>query len=312
MVRVAMGRRVAEALLVLLAAYTICFALLFLLPSDPIDMVLSRGGDVGYISPQHIQEIKARYGFDLPLYAQYFRRLGLTLTGDLGTSLQTGRPVLRSILEVLPSTVQLVAVAFLLSALIGSGIAIAAWYSDGRWRQLILALPSIGGATPVFWSGLLLLGFFSFKLGWISAVDGYGLASLVLPALVLAIPTGSKIAQVLYDSIASTSQRAFVAVCLAKGSSRARLLFVHILPNAALPVITMLGLTIGEMLSGSVVTEMIFSRPGIGVLTKNAVTTQDIQLVQGIVLLSAAIYVVVNNVVEMIIRSVDPRLNTAR
>lgn len=302
-------RRILQGVVVLFAAYTLSFLILFVLPGDPVEQMLSKGGDIGYVSPETLAELKARYGFEGPIYAQYARSLMLALHGDFGLSFQTGDTVVATIADALPSTLRLVALSFSFAVFLAGVIAIGAWYtSSALLRRLLLLFPPVGSSVPVFWSGFLLLQIFSFGLGWVPAVGDRGFISLILPGVALSIPTAAALAQVLYQSLTSVDEKAYVMVAKAKGNSKARLLRAHIARNAILPTLTVLGLAVGVMLGGSVVTEIVFSRPGLGTLTKNAVTTKDVQVVQAIVLFSAAVYIVINIGVDIAFHLIDPRL----
>ena len=226
-------RRLGQGLVVLWAAYTLTFVILFVVPGDPITLMLNPGGSATYIDPELVAQLREQYGFDRPLLVQYVDRLSHAVRGDFGTSIRTGQPVVDAIAEALPETLKVAGLGLLLAVVLGATIAIAATFLRAAWlREILLALPPIGLSMPTFWVGMMLLQFFSFRLGWFPAFGNDGWKSVVLPAVALAIPTGAVIAQVLANSIATSWQQPFVETALAKGASRRRVHLRHVLRNA--------------------------------------------------------------------------------
>lgn len=299
-------RRVLQALLVVWAAFTVTFVILYLLPGDPVSVLI---GTETYIPEEQIQELRVYYGLDRPVIVQYLLQLGNLLRGNLGYSIQNGAPVLDSILEVLPETLKLSLVALILAIALAAGIAILSVGTRHRWlRSLLLALPPLGVSLPTFWVGLLLIQLLSFQFPVFPAVGNMGFASLVLPALTLAIPTSAGLAKVFAQSLEDAWAEPYIDTARAKGVSWNRRLIVHAARNALLPVVTLLAITIASLLAGSVVTETVFSRTGIGRLTELAVTSQDTPVVQGLVLLTAAIFAITNLAVDLLYPLLDPRV----
>lgn len=299
--------RLGQALLVLWAAYTLSFLVLYALPSDPV--ALLAGGDATDISPAQLDDLRQRYGLDQPLWVQYLLHLRGILTGDLGTSISTGRPVSAVIGEAIPPTAQLAGLALVVAVLLGVGIAITATFTRSRrLASFLLGLPPLGVAVPSFWLGLVLIQWFSFQLALFPAMGDKGFASLVLPAVTLAVPTSAAIAQLLSRSLAVTLGEPYIDTAWAKGVGRVRVHLTHALRNAALPALTVTGLVIGQLLSGTVVTETVFSRPGIGRVTAQAVQQQDVPVVQGIVLFAAAVFVLATLAVDLVYPLLDPRI----
>ena len=308
-----MGRylagRVAQAVGVLWAAFTVSFVVLYLLPSDPVSIAADAGGAGTPVDPAAIAELQARYGLDKPVLEQYWTALTAAVRGDFGFSVVTGQPVTTAVLAALPSTAALAASAAVLALVGGSTLAFAATYTRRGWaRRLLVALPPLGVAVPTFWVGLVLLQVFSFQLRIFPAFGDRGAVSLVLPAITLAIPTGAVIAQVLSTSMAATAREPFVDTARAKGASRLRVTARHVVRLSSVPALTIAGVLVGNLLAGSVVVETVFSRAGIGRLTQTSVLSQDIPVVQGIVIVVAVVYVVVNLVVDLIYPVVDPRI----
>jgi peptide/nickel transport system permease protein len=304
--------RIALAIFVLWAAYTLSFAILYVVPGDPVSIMLNQG-DQGTADPSQVAALRAHYLLDQPLIVQYGVALWRALHLDLGHSIQSGQAVSAMLVQALPATAALSAVALGLALTLGMGIALLASVTRGGWaHSLLLSLPSMGVSLPTFWIGLLLLQFLSFQLGLFPAIGNDGWQSLVLPALTLAIPTAATIAQVLTRSLTGIWQQPFIDALRARGLTRARLLFMHVLPNAAIPALTMTGVIVGNLLAGSVVTETVFSREGIGRLAQGAVSVKDIPVVQGVVLLAAVIFVVINLVVDLLYPILDPRIARVR
>lgn len=301
--------RPAQALLVLWAAFSLSFAILYALPGDPVAILLAQSGEPGAVDPAKVAELRARYHLDGSLWQQYGGALWRLLQLDLGTSLQTGKPVAQALAAALPSTLALAFAALLLALPLGVGLALAA--HQVRRRPLQSALhnaPAVVVSLPTFWVGLVLLQVFSFRLHWLPAMGEQGLTSLVLPAVTLALPCAAMIAQVLGRSIASVSQQPFVQALRSKGVGPWRLLCGHILHNAAIPLLSLSGTLLGNLLAGAVVTETVFSREGVGRLAQAAVASQDIAVVQGVVLLAAALYVLTNLVTDLLYPLLDPRI----
>ncbi|WP_433244508.1 ABC transporter permease [Actinomadura nitritigenes] len=304
--------RLAQAAGVLWAAYTVSFLVLDLLPGDPVSAMAGAGADQAGVDPARIARLKAEYGFDEPIPVQYVHYLGRALRGDFGDSVSGGRPVTSVIGDALPSTLQLVAAALALAVLLGGGLALAATYTSRRWlRQLLLSLPPLGVSVPTFWAGLMLVEIFSFRARLLPAFGNGGLRGLILPAVTLAIPTGAVVAQVLAKSLLTTLDEPYVQTARAKGAGRARIHLRHALRNASLPALTVVGVLVGQLMANSVVIETVFSRNGLGRVTAGAVTTQDIPLVQGVVVFGSLVFVLVNLIVDLAYPLLDPRISAA-
>ncbi|MGW0578442.1 ABC transporter permease [Streptomyces sp. NPDC002920] len=304
--------RLAQAVGVLWAAYTVTFLVLDFLPGDPVSAMAGAGADTGQVDPAQLAALRHQYGFDKPVLAQYADYLGRAVRGDFGDSVSTGRPVTETLADALPQTLQLTGAALLLAVLLGGGLAVLATYTTRRWlRQVLLSLPPLGVSVPTFWVGLLLVEVFSFRARLFPAFGNDGLKGLVLPALTLAIPTGALVAQVLAKSLFTALDQAYVETARAKGAGRWRIHLRHALRNASLPALTIVGLLAGQLIAGSVVVETVFSRDGLGRVTAAAVTVQDIPLVQGVVVFGALIFVTANLIVDLVYPLLDPRIVVA-
>jgi peptide/nickel transport system permease protein len=305
--------RIAQAGLVLWGAYTVTYLILYLLPGDPLSIMLSASGmEVDSLSPEQLAKARAYYGLDQGLIPRYLHLLWGVLHGDLGQSLTLNRPVTSILAERLPQTLSLAGLAILLSLLGGIGLAYLAAYV--RWQPLKTALarlPALGFSVPVFWMGLLLIQVFAFGLGWFPSTGSIGFASLVLPAVTLAIPSAAVYAQVLQRGFADVWREPYIVTAYAKGLSRAQVQARHGLRNAALPLLTLIGLQVGNTVSGAVLVETIFARNGVGRLVQEAVMRQDIPVVLGIVTVSAAAFVIVNLLVDLLYPVLDPRITHA-
>lgn len=304
--------RLALALAVLLGAYTAAFLILYVMPGDPVTAMAAGGLEAGAISDADLQALRAEHGLDRPLPVQYLSQLAAAVTGDLGTSVQTGQPVTEAILDRLPTTLRLAWAALLVAVVAGPAIALIAAGTRRRWvRATASAIPALGAALPTFWTGLLLVQVFSFGLGWLPALGDDGLAGLVMPALTLGLPLSALIAQVMLRALDESGTQEYVETALASGQSRRRVLITHMLPNAALPTLAMLGVITGNVVAGAVVVETVFSRPGVGQLTVQAVTAQDLPVVLGVVLLSSLVFVLVTLTVDLLSPLLDPRVGPA-
>lgn len=304
-----LARRLGLAVLVLWAAYTVSFVVLYALPGDPVSLMY--GGESTDVTPEQLDALRAEYGLDQPLPVQYVSQLLDALRGDLGTSVVSKQPVTTLLAQAIPPTAAIAGAALLLAVLGGGTLAVVATATRNRaLAGFLLALPPLGVAIPSFWFGLTLVQWFSFQLPIFPALGNQGFASIVLPAVTLAVPTSAIIAQLLSRSLLHTLREPYVDTAVAKGAGRARVHLRHALRNAALPALTATGLVVGGLLSGAVVTETVFSRAGLGRLTATSVAAQDIPVVQGVVLVAATVYVLTNLLVDVVYPLLDPRIVT--
>lgn len=305
--------RVLLAAGVLWAAYTVTFAILYIIPGDPVSAMLAGGLDNGAVSAERLEELREAYGFNDPLPLQYASHLWAAVQGDLGTSVQTGQPVSTAVGQVLLPTVELSAAALVIALVLGGGIALVATYTHSGWlREALLGIPPVAVSLPTFWIGLLLIQWFSFQWGLFPAMGDDGIRSLVLPALTLGLPISALVAQVLAKSLQEAALDPYVTTARAKGISRLQVHLGHVLRNATLPSLTMVGLIAGNLLAGSVIVETVFSRPGLGQLTVQAVTLQDLPVVQGVVLFGAVVFIAANLIVDLLLPLADPRVTVGR
>lgn len=304
-------RRLGHGIVVLWAAYTLSFLVLFVLPGDPVAIILG-GADQSTATPEQIQAVREEYHLDRPFLVQYAFALAGAVRLDFGTSYATGMPVVQAVVQSLPSTLGLAVAALALALVVGTALAVVAVRTQRpALRNVLAGLPGLGVAMPTFWVGLLLLQVFSFRLGWIPALGADGFLGLVLPAITLALPLGAMIGQVLLTALDRAWTEQFVTTFRAAGLARTRLLLTHALRVASLSLLSIAGVLTGNLLSGAVVVETVFTRNGVGRLAESAVSSQDIPLVQGIVVFSALVFVVVNLVTDLLYPLVDPRTRPA-
>ncbi|GLY17768.1 ABC transporter permease [Kineosporia rhizophila] len=302
--------RVLQAVVVLWAVYTLTFGILYLLPSDPVELQLAAANvQVNELTPAELAAAKQQYGLDQPLGHQYLDHLGGLLRGDFGRSISLHRPVGELLAERLPSTLALGAAAITLALVLGGGLAYLAAFVRVSWLKTLLnRLPAVGVSLPPFFVGLLLIQVFAFELGWFPATGTTGAGSLVLPAVTMALPTAALLAQVLTRSLDDQLAEPYVTTAAARGLSRQYVQARHALRNALLPTLTLLGLLLGATVTEAVVAETVFSRQGVGQMAQQAVLAQDVPLVQAIVVLAAAVFVVINLLIDLVYPLFDPRI----
>ena len=299
------AQRLLHAIPVLIGISVLSFLMLHLIPGDPVSVF---AGDKP-LTPERAAELRHQYGLDRPLMIHYWDYASHAVRGDLGVALRSQRPVLDSILEVLPGTIQLTLSALALAATLGITMGILAAVAQGTWLDTaIMTVAMLGISTPIFYSSLLLILVFSFTLAWLPATGQGGPERLVLPATALGLSSSAVLARLVRSSMLEVLKQEYVTTARAKGLAPAFVLVRHALKNALIPAVTMLGLQLGALLGGAVVTETIFSRPGLGRLAVDAILNRDFPLVQGTVLFAATTYVLVNLVVDVSYASLDPRI----
>ncbi|AGE18994.1 ABC transporter permease [Serratia marcescens] len=301
--------RIGQAALVLWAAFTLSFILLQVLPGDAI-LIKFQNPDMG-LSPAQIADMRAAYGADVPLWRQYLHTLGSVLHGDLGFSMQAGVPVTALLAANLPATLQLAVLGFAVALLLALIIAFVSNLTGFGWlRSALQMLPSLFVSVPTFWLGIVLIQLFSFRLKLIPIINPGEWQGVILPIATLALPISAPLAQILIRSIDAVQTQPFVAVARAKGASRSGVLWRHVARNAMLPALTIAGMLFGELIAGALITETVFGRSGLGQLTQQAVVNQDVAVLQAIVLISAAAFVIINLLVDLLFPLLDPRLKT--
>jgi peptide/nickel transport system permease protein len=291
---------------VLLGVSIAVFAMLRLLPGDPAQIMLAESG----ASAERVAALRRELGLEDPLVLQYWRFLSGALRGDLGRSIQSNRLVTQEIAAQLPSTIELTLAAMIVAIGIGIPLGLlAATHHNGPLDYGAMALALGGVSMPSFWLGVLLILFFSLRLGWLPATGQGGLERLVLPAFTLGFGAAAIIARLVRSSVLEVLRHEYVTTARAKGLSSRVVLLRHALKNALIPVVTLVGLQFGALLAGTVVIETVFSRPGIGRMVVNAILVKDFPVVQGAILIIATTYVLANLVVDLLYAWLDPRVH---
>lgn len=288
----------------LLGALSLVFVLIHLIPGDPVDVML--GETAGAADKQALRKT---LGFDRPLAAQYRAFLVKLAAGDLGRSLFEPASVTEIIRARLPATLELAASAMLAALLISFPLAIVAAVRPGGWLDRAALLFSLLGLSlPNFWLGPLLMIVFSIQLGWTPVSGRGGISHLLLPAVTLGLGMAAILVRILRANLLQVIRQDFVQTARAKGLRETKVWLKHVLRNALLSVITIMSLQFGGLLAGSLITETIFSWPGIGRLTIQAIQTRDYPLVQGCVLVIALSYVLINFATDLLYKLADPRV----
>lgn len=298
--------RVFSGLIALWLVFTVGFFLLRLLPGDAITSVMLDSG----ASADAVAQRQQALGLDQPAPVQYVRALTGLITGDLGVSLQDGQPVMSRIFGQIGATIEVAILALLVSAIVGVGLGIAAVGSPPM-ASIAGALISAALCLPVFWTGTLVIVIFSVWLGWLPSSGSGTLRHALLPALVLGISGSGAVAQVLRHELSRLRGAPFLIAAAARGLPDRYIFIRHHLRIAIMPVMTALGLQTGYILGGTVITEALFTRPGLGRLLHDAVLRQDYPLVQGIVIWTGLIYLLVRFGVQQLNEFLDPRLHQA-
>ncbi|MCR2801003.1 ABC transporter permease [Microbacterium sp. zg-Y818] len=293
----------ASVVIVLWGAATVAFLAFRVIPGDPVDVML---GPQAQVSDAVKDGIRAELGLDRPPLEQYIAYLGQLLRGDLGESYQLRMPVAEVIGRQLGATLQLTALALLIAVAVAFAVALLA---RGRVaRTLTAGVELVVLSSPVFWIGLVLLSVFAFGLGWFPVSGSRNPATLVLPAITLALPVAALLGQVLRDGIEAAERQPFATTVRARGASPTRLTLHHTLRHGATGALTLAAYLVGSLLGGAVLVETVFARPGLGRVTLAAIADRDLPVITGIILLSALVFVVVNTIVELVYPLIDPRL----
>jgi peptide/nickel transport system permease protein len=299
------ARRALGAAVTLWGVTTVVFLLLRVLPGDPALTALAGSG----ASDAALAQARSQMGLDEPLPLQYGRYLSTIARGDLGRSLFSNRPVAQVLGDQMAATLELAAAALLITLVVGLGIGVITALRAGSWLdRLAVAGAALGVSTPIFWSGLLAVWLFALVLDWLPATGAGSLAHLVMPATLLGLVGAGPLARLVRANLVTALRADYVTVARSKGLPNPLVIRRHVLRNSLLPAINLIGLQAGFLLGGTVVTETVFARPGIGRVVVDAILWQDFPVVQGAVLLMAATYVVINLVVDLAALALDPRL----
>jgi peptide/nickel transport system permease protein len=303
-----LARRLLLTIPVFFGVATVVFLLIHLIPGDPVQAMLGESA-----APADIAVLRGRLGLDRPLIVQYGAFLEGLATGDLGTSLRTNQTVVSALAERLPATVELAAAAMLVALAFALPMGtIAAVRAGTRLDHMTMTAALVGISMPNFWLGPLLAIVFSIVLGWLP-VSGRGTpAHLILPAVTLAAPLAAVLARMTRASVLEELRELYVLAARARGVSRARAVLRHAFRNSLVPIVTLLGLQLGGLLTGAVITETIFAWPGVGRLLIQSIGFRDYPMVQGCILLIAVMYVSLNLFADLLYGMLDPRIRYDR
>ncbi|MBX3068972.1 MAG: ABC transporter permease [Thermomicrobiales bacterium] len=296
--------RVLQSLVVLAGLTFLVFALVRVVPGDPVRLLL---GDQA--TPEQIEQTRKDFGLDESIIVQYGYFLGDIARGDLGTSLRQRQPVTDLIRDALPSTLKLALASIGLSVGIGVPLGILTAVKRGSAiDSVVMSATLFGQALPTFWWGIVLITIFSVSLRWFPTSGSGGWEHLVLPAVTLSTYVLALIVRLTRSAMVEVLTQDYVRTARAKGLSERVVLFGHALRNAAIPIVTIIGLQFGNLIGGAVITETVFAWPGIGLLALNAINSRDYPLLQAIVLLSAVTFLTINLIIDLLYSMLDPRI----
>ncbi len=297
-------RRLLLLIPVLWGVATLVFLLLHFIPGDPVDLML---GDSALGTDR--ETLRDQLGLNDPLIVQYLRYFGDLLQGDWGTSLFSKKPVFEEIMERVPATMELMFGAMVVTILVAMPLGLIAAVNKGTWiDQGAMIFSLLGVSIPNFWLGPMLILLFSIHFDLLPVNERGGLEHLILPALTLGTSLASILARITRSSVVETLQAEYIRTARSKGISELRIIFRHALRNALIPIVTVIGLQVGVLLSGAIITEAIFDWPGLGNLLISAINSRNYPLVQGCVLFIAGSYVMVNLVIDLLYAYLDPRI----
>lgn len=307
-------RRLAQLLPVLLLASIGIWGMIYAVPGDPVAVIVGENA-----TPEQMQAVRERLGLDRPVVAQYLSWLGNALTGDLGVSIQNREPVRELIAQRIPATLQLGLAATLAGLLLGIPVAVISALKPGSWIDRALSgWSALALGVPTFWLGILLILLFAVQLRWLPAASthvsvfespGQAVANLLLPALTLGIYVSGIFARFLRASLLSELRADYVRTARSKGLREGDVVGRHVMRNAMLPFVTIVGLMMANFIGGTVVTESVFTYPGLGRLLIQAIGTRDYPLIQGCILFILVVFVLINLLVDVLYAYIDPRIN---
>lgn len=302
------ARRLLLAVPVFIGVTLVTFVLMHIVPGDPVALLMEE--KMATIDPTAARLIRAKWGLDDPAPIQYLKFLRNALRGDLGISYRTDRSVLRSIVERVPATAKLAGAALLIAICIGVSMGVvAALRQNSALDSLSIMLATIGVSLPNFWLGLLLIYLLAVHLRWLPP-SGYGPAYpyLIMPAITLGAGLSAVIARLTRSSMLEVIRQDYIRTAKAKGLGQRRIVIGHALRNAAIPIVTVVGVQLSGLLSGAVITERVFSWPGVGRLLVDSIFVRDLPMAQGCVLFIATVFILLNLAVDLSYAWLDPRV----
>lgn len=302
------ARRVLIGIPLVIGVSILVFLVLHLLPGNPAAAALAGAP----ATPKVVHQLEVELGLTRPIWVQYWRFVVGALHGNLGRAYTTNQTVTSLIASQFPATAELTLSAFVLTVIVGiGGGVLAAIYRDTWVDQVMRVFSVFGSSMPLFWTGIMLIILFSFTVKLFPAAGTGGLSYLVLPSVSLALLTSGIVVRLVRNSTIETLSQPYVTALKAKGLRRRVIVLRHVLRNALIPAITVLGVQVGGLLSGAVITETVFARQGIGSLLVQAIEQKDYPVVQGVMLIIAVVYVVVNIVVDVGNAYIDPRIRSS-
>ena len=300
--------RLAAGLLVVFGISVFTFALVHMIPGDPVRMMLGQKA-----TQEQVEQIREQMGLNKPLVEQYATYITGIIQGDFGTSLKTGQPVLKEILNRFPATVKIAVSAILIAIVVGIALGIvAAKYKDTIVDRAVLTLATLGVSIPGYWLGLLLMLLFAVKWKWFPIAGGTGFKDLVLPAVTLGVYASTIICRLTRSGMLEVLSQDYIRTARAKGIDETIILFRHAFRNVMIPVVTVVGLQMASLLGGAVLIEQVFSWPGIGTLAIDAIFSRDFPMIQGTTLFMGIVYVSVNIVIDLLYGFIDPRIDVSQ
>ncbi|MBA3759245.1 MAG: ABC transporter permease [Gemmatimonadota bacterium] len=296
--------RLALLVPTLFGVLLVTFLLLYVAPGDPVQAMVGERADA-----ETLARLRAELRLDDPLYQQFGHYVGGVLRGDLGTSYITRRPIVRDLLERFPATLRLAGAAMLFAAIVGIGVGIFGAWRPGSWADRFATFAAyLGVSFPVYWVGLILILIFAVHLRWLPPSGSSGTLYLILPAITLGMRSVAFLSRMTRAAMQEVLQSDFIRTARAKGLNESRVVLSHGFRNALLPVVTVLGLDFGSYLTGSILTETIFSWPGVGRYVLTAIDKRDLPAVQGSILFLSLVFVMVNLITDLLYARVDPRV----
>lgn len=300
-----LGARLFTALIVVFGVMTIVFMLIHIVPGDPVEVMLGESAQAA-----DREALRETLGLNLPLSTQWVNYINGLLHLDLGTSLHSKRPVIDVLAERIPATSLLAGTSILIALIIALPLGVlAAVHKGSIWDRLAMTFSMLGVAIPNFWMGPLLILVFSLWLGWLPVSGNDQISSLVLPAVTLGTALAAILSRMIRASLLEVFNEDYIRAASARGLLPSTIIWKHALKNAALPVVTILGMQIGALLAGAVITETVFSWPGVGQLTIDAIQKRDYPVIQSCVLLISLTYVFINLLTDLAYAYLDPRVS---
>ncbi|OZB95367.1 ABC transporter permease [Paenibacillus sp. XY044] len=300
--------RIIVSIPVILGSLTLVFIIIHWLPGDPAQMIA--GDDA---APERVDFLREQFGLNEPLWKQYLDYLWNSIRGDFGHSFANSQPVLERLVAQLPATLSLAVVSTIFAIVVGVALGVlSAVYRNKALDYIVRVISLLGVSMPKFWLGILLILIFSVHLRLLPAIGNGSFKQLILPSFALGLTGAGMLTRMVRNSVLEVIQEPFVVTLRSKGLTERAVLYRHVLRNALMPAVTVLGVLVGEMLAGAVVTETVFSRQGLGKLVVDAINQKDIPVIQAAILITGIFTIIVNLLVDISYSYVDPRVRKAR